>query len=114
MRRAALWALLWFGTRAAAAPLEVDFIDVGQGDATLITSPTGRTVLVDGGPPEGRAALLDFITKRAQQRPLDLVLLTHRHVDHLGGLERLIATVGARQFWEAPFPHRSPEYASLR
>ncbi len=35
-------------------PLTVYFFDVGQGDSALIVSPSGKTVLIDGGPPEAR------------------------------------------------------------
>jgi competence protein ComEC len=66
--------------------LEVKFLDVGQGDAILIESPDGHRVLVDGGPaaPPIASALgrnLPFYDRR-----IDLVVVTHPDVDHLGGL----------------------------
>jgi beta-lactamase superfamily II metal-dependent hydrolase len=99
------WALL-------ALQLEVAFVSVGQGDCTLITSPAGKRVLVDGGPPEGAGALERFLRSRVHT-PLDLVLLTHRHLDHLGGLERVLSTFGVRLFLDSEFPHDSPAYRSL-
>ena len=68
-----------------AGRLRIDFIDVGQGDAALVTSPTGKTVLIDGGPRKSSEALAAFLHAHARG-PLDLIVLTHRHEDHLGGL----------------------------
>jgi competence protein ComEC len=96
----------------AAGRLRVDFIDVGQGDAALITSPTGKTVLIDGGPRRSSAALLAFLNKHTHG-PLDLILLTHRHEDHLGGLASALREIGARQFIDAPIPHSGTAYAAL-
>jgi beta-lactamase superfamily II metal-dependent hydrolase len=93
-------------------PLRVAFVSVGQGDATLITSPAGKTVLVDGGPPEGARHLASFVRARTHA-PLDLVLLTHRHLDHLGGLSRVIGAVGARLYLDSAFPHPSPAFDAL-
>lgn len=105
-----LSSLTW---RAAAfgAPLRVDFLDVGQGDATLITSPTGKTLLIDGGPPESSSRLVERL--RRIGGPIDLILLSHRHLDHLGGLARIVETIGARTYMDAIYPHPSPAYARL-
>jgi beta-lactamase superfamily II metal-dependent hydrolase len=96
----------------AAGKLRLDFIDVGQGDAALVTSPTGKTVLIDGGPRKSSAALLAFLTRHTRG-PLDLILLTHRHEDHLGGLAAAVREIGARQFLDAPIPHAGTAYTAL-
>jgi beta-lactamase superfamily II metal-dependent hydrolase len=96
----------------AAGTLRIDFIDVGQGDAALITSPTGKTVLVDGGPSHAARALNTFLDAETD-RPLDLILLSHRHEDHLGGLAAAVHHRGARLFLDAPIPHPGPAYTAL-
>ena len=63
--------------------LTVRFLDVGQGDATLIQHPDGTAVLFDGGPPEAGVARL---IRRAGVRRLDVVVATHASRDHHGGL----------------------------
>jgi competence protein ComEC len=100
------------GLAKGASRLRVDFIDVGQGDAALITSPTGKTVLIDGGPHEAGARLVSFLRDRLDG-PLDLVLLTHRHADHLGGLPAVIEAIGAHAFMDAPTPHAGKEREHL-
>src|ERR1017187_9220678 len=45
--------------------------------------------------------------------PLDMILLTHRHADHLGGLVHVIESCGARLYLDAPYPHESNIYAKL-
>jgi beta-lactamase superfamily II metal-dependent hydrolase len=110
----ALLALAALGSPSAqaAGKLRLDFIDVGQGDAALITSPTGKTVLIDGGPRKSSAALLAFLTRHTHG-PLDLILLTHRHEDHLGGLAAAVREIGARRFLDAPIPHAGTAYTAL-
>lgn len=97
---------------SSAGKLAVHFLDVGQGDAVLIISPTGKTVLVDGGPPGATQKLL------AQLRPwlhgpLDLMVLTHPHLDHLGGLRAVLRSFGARRYLDSKFEHPSRAYADL-
>lgn len=97
---------------ARAEELTVYFFDVGQGDAALIVSPAGKTVLIDGGPPSAGPALGARL-KKIVDAPIDLVLLSHAHLDHLGGLAQAIRAVGARMFMEPNFSHPSPAYDAL-
>jgi beta-lactamase superfamily II metal-dependent hydrolase len=66
------------------------FIDVDQGDATLIVSPSGEVALIDGGPSDARAAVRRAIDTYAGGR-LDVAILSHHDADHLGGLVGLLA-----------------------
>ncbi len=76
-------------------------IDVGQGDAVLV-SGGGRTILVDGGP-DGRAAAW----LRAQgHRRIDLVVATHPHADHVDGLVEVMDTVAVGALWWRPLVDR--------
>jgi competence protein ComEC len=67
--------------------LTVTFLDVGQGDATLIQHPDGSAVLFDGGPPEGGVARL---LRRAGVRHLSALVMTHASRDHHGGLSEVV------------------------
>src|SRR6185503_11415238 len=99
-------------TSTAPAPLRIDFIAVGQGDAALVTSPTGKTVLIDGGPHAAGATLTDLLQARGATA-IDLVLLTHRHEDHLGGLAAVVRAFPVRLFMDAPFHYDSEVYTRL-
>ncbi len=75
------------GPAQPPATLMVSFLDVGQGDATLIQHPDGSAVLFDGGPPEGGVARL---LRRAGVRRLSAVVMTHASRDHHGGLTEVV------------------------
>jgi competence protein ComEC len=95
-----------------AARLHLDFLDVGQGDSTLVVSPTGKTLLIDGGPAEaGKAVGVSLRSRKIDT--LDMILLTHRHADHLGGLRAVVDQFGTRLFMDAPYPHDIPAYERL-
>src|SRR4051812_42583347 len=84
---------------ADTGKLTVRFFDVGQGDSALVTTPSGKNVLIDAGPPEAGTHLAQRI-KALVHGPLDLVVLSHPHLDHLGGMERAVRVVGAKAFLE--------------
>ena len=78
------------GPVASPAPperLTVSFLDVGQGDATLIQHPDGSTVLFDGGPADARVARL---LRQAGVERLGAVVATHASADHHGGLPEVL------------------------
>lgn len=69
--------------------LEVVFLDVGQGDAILITTVTGKQVLIDGGAfPDVDVALGKHMN--FYDRSIDLVIATHPDLDHIGGLTTVL------------------------
>jgi len=65
--------------------LKVYFLDVGQGDAVLIRTPSHQTVLIDGGPDNSVIYKLGKYLP-FWERKIDLIILTHPHADHLTGL----------------------------
>lgn len=78
------------------AKLKVHFIDVGQGDSTLIESG-GEFALIDAGEKEYGNTVLDYIKSRGAKR-LKYVIATHPHTDHIGGLTKMLDGVGVDHF----------------
>ncbi|MEK7123399.1 MAG: ComEC/Rec2 family competence protein [Patescibacteria group bacterium] len=79
--------LVWLAVLAyqPSGFLEVNFFDVGQGDAIFIEAPSGNQVLIDGGPSRTVLAKLGRLMP-FWDRTIDLLILTHPHYDHLAGL----------------------------
>ncbi len=87
--------------------LEVTAIDVGQGDSLLIISPQGRTMLIDGGGSIGPVhsefdfgedVVSPYLWWRGLEH-LDVVVLTHAHGDHIGGLPRVLQNFHPAELW---------------
>jgi competence protein ComEC len=85
------WALLRPGPPPPwpAAPA-ITALDVGQGDAILLRSPEGAAALVDAGPP-GSPAPVARALRRVGVRRLDVMVLTHDSLDHVGGAADVLA-----------------------
>lgn len=73
-----------------AAVLQVHFIDVGEGDSILIVAPDGKTALIDGGEPG--SGVVPYLEALGLKR-LDMVVATHPHSDHVGGLVEVLSTL---------------------
>jgi competence protein ComEC len=108
---ALLIALFPFSPAWSAGKLEISVLDVGQGDSLFIVSPSGKTLLIDGGGAfggflgqgnrgidPGEEAVSPYLWSRGFQR-LDVVALTHAHQDHLGGLTAILENFRIGQLW---------------
>lgn len=86
------WGLTSIATAGQAdGRLDIYWIDVEGGAATLIVTPAGEAVLIDTGNPGHRDPdrIVKVATQQAGLRQLDHVIITHYHTDHFGGLATL-------------------------
>lgn len=83
-----IWYVAWREDRRDL--LTVSFLDIGQGDSIYIDAPSGRQVLIDGGP---NAAVLRTLAEVSPwwDRSIDLMVATHPDGDHIGGLIDVLA-----------------------
>jgi competence protein ComEC len=85
----AIFSHWFFDYLALNSKLEVDFLAVGQGDATLIKIPGGVNILIDAGPDNLVLRRLGEKLKFSE-RTIDLVIISHYHDDHASGLVELL------------------------
>src|SRR5437016_8261140 len=86
---------------AARKTLQIYFVDVEGGQATLFVTPAGESLLIDTGWPgnEGRDAdRIVAAAKEAGISKIDYVLITHFHNDHVGGVPQLVARIPVGTF----------------
>ncbi len=93
--------------------LHLVMLDIGQGDAILVVAPSGATMLVDGGPDP------DVTLRRLGgalpwwRRSIDVVLLTHPHQDHVGGLPDVLRRFQVGTILDGGRSYPNPAYAQL-
>lgn len=100
-------------TARAEGELRVHFLDVGQGDCTVIEFPSGDVVLIDAGDGSffNRIHTVRYLKALA---PAHLtMILTHADADHYGGFESLVQAFGADAFYLPAAGEDTPEYAAL-
>ena len=109
-------ALYHSASRVEHGKLEITAIDVGQGDSLLLISPEGRTMLIDGGGSLGPVhsefdfgedVVAPYLWSRGIEH-LDVVVLTHAHGDHIGGLPRIIEDFHPTELWVGINPDTPP------
>ena len=108
-----------FPLRASPGVLEVNALDVGHGDAILLTLPDGGNVLVDGGGlpfaslDVGESVVLPFLLDRGVRR-LDAIVVTHADFDHIGGLATVVNELRVDAIWQGNPDRKRRAYRELR
>lgn len=96
---------------ADPSDLQVHFIDVGQGDSTLIEKD-GLFMLIDAGEQDQGDTVVSYLKSRGVKK-LDYVIGTHPHSDHIGGLEAVIREFDTQQIILPDKEHTTKLYESL-
>jgi len=91
-----VWAiyLVLGGNSSSLAEGRVTLIDVGQGDAIWVHDDSGFDALIDAGPPESAEMLLRQLSGVPD---LDVLMWTHTHEDHIGGMPAVLRAIPVRQ-----------------
>ena len=97
----------------------ITFLDVGQGDCTVVETDSGRNILIDGGGTRdnrfdiGRGVLAPFLWGRGI-RTIDLAVLSHPHPDHMNGLLAVMHGFTVREVWGSGLDTALPGYAEFQ
>jgi competence protein ComEC len=114
MSAAGAFLLLPMLGAAAGGGVEIDFIDVGQGDAVALRTPAGRWILVDAGERDdgwdaGERRVLPFLRARGAKR-IEAMILTHPHADHIGGAAAVMRSIPVGRVIDPGMPMGTPVY----
>ena len=82
--------------------LKIYFLDVGQGESTLLMLPDGTNIMVDTGSPAAGPMLVDNISSLGIDR-IDHLILTHPHDDHIGGIFNVLHEMEVINFYDNSF-----------
>ncbi|HTD88055.1 MAG TPA: MBL fold metallo-hydrolase [Candidatus Binatia bacterium] len=106
IRAIAICLLCGGGALAAPRTLDIYFIDVEGGAATLIVTPTGQSLLIDTGFPGDRdaARIAHVALEVAGLKQIDHCVITHWHRDHVGGVGPLLKLIPIRNFYDHGLP----------
>ncbi|MBL4644520.1 MAG: MBL fold metallo-hydrolase [Candidatus Pacebacteria bacterium] len=106
--------LIWLPTLNGkdATTLTVTFLDVGQGDAIFIETPSGRQILIDGGRDNSVLRELGKVMSFLD-RSIDIVVATHPDADHITGLIEVFKRYEISTFLRPGVKHDTPATQSL-
>ena len=101
----------------AVVYLKIYFIDVGQGDSTLIVTPSKKTILIDGGGSEsfdvGEKVLLPYLLDR-RIRKIDYIMISHFDTDHCKGIFTVIENLKVKNIIISKQAEKSENYKKFK
>jgi len=95
-----LFLILILASPAPSSTLRIHFIDIGDGDSTLIITPSGENILIDTGSPLSVNRLTQYLESLGIEK-IDHLILTHPHYDHIGGIFSLISRFKVVRFYDS-------------
>ena len=102
--------LFYLLASATAGTLSIDMLDVGQGDSVLLTTARGAHILVDAG--TSRAGVADTLERMGVDR-IDVVIASHPHADHIGGIAEVIERFPVGAYYHSGDAHTTRTYRNL-
>jgi competence protein ComEC len=96
----------------AGDSLQVAFMDIGQGDSILLTTPHHKHILIDGGPDTTVLTRLGE-EMRFYDHDIDLMIASHNHSDHIAGLNEALRRYNVKQMWISGAIHTTNEYIEM-
>lgn len=96
-------------TKAAPKPLQVHFINIGQGDATYIKTPGGADIIIDAGNKAKGNIVVDFLKKKKVD-DIEVMIATHPDADHIGGLDEVLKAFKVESVYAPKVSHTTQAY----
>lgn len=90
----------------------IRFLDIGQGDSALIKTASGKTVLIDAGDRDAGPVVLRELAAAGVTR-LDLLVASHPHLDHIGGMAAVLDKMPVRLYVDPGTSHTTDAYRDL-
>lgn len=105
-----LFLLSFTASLFAQDTISIYFLDVGQGDASVIISSSGQVAMIDSGPNE--SLILRYLQDLGISH-IDLLIATHAHADHITGMDKIIAKYKPKAFIDPGIPHTTATYQRM-
>ena len=88
--------------------LGIVYLDVGQGDCSVIKFPNGEVMVVDCNVDDANIHIVDFL-KRAGVEKIDYLVITHPHYDHTSGIKDIADNYKVKELWTSSYERRRSE-----
>ena len=92
--------------------LQIHMLDIGQGDSLLIITPEKKSILIDAGLVKAAPKVIEALEENNIEN-VDLVVASHPHADHIGGIPKVLDAVPAKKFLDSGQEHPTATYEKM-